>query len=270
MEVIKVTEDVTALVTPIPVPGIGFLPVNSFVIKTSAGPILVDSCVTQPASEFLSGVAGIVDPADLKWIWLTHPDRDHTGGLLEILEAAPNARLMTSFTSFGHISVGPEPVPLDRVHLINPGERHTLGDIEVFALRPPLYDNPGTVGFFEPSTRTLVSSDCFGGPQPSLEDVIVSDVAALPREQVTMTQMMWGSADSPWVHSVDTTKFAQSLNEVKRLDPVLTLSTHIPPIHGSIEPHLDVLAQLPESPPAPGMDQSTLEALLAEMEPPSA
>jgi glyoxylase-like metal-dependent hydrolase (beta-lactamase superfamily II) len=269
MEIVKVTENVTSLVTPVPVPGIGFLPINSFVIKTAAGAILVDSCVTLPEGEFLSGVAGVVDPADIKWIWLTHPDRDHTGGLLEILDAAPSARLMTSFTSFGHISVGPEPAPPERLHLVNPGERHRLGDIEVVAFRPPLYDNPGTVGFFEPRSRTLVSSDCFGAPQPSLQDAVVPDAGELPDEQVTAGQMMWGSADSPWVHSVDKTKFAASLSEVKSFDPVLTLSTHIPPIHGSIEKHLNTLSKVPDSPPAPGLDQETLEALLAEMEPPA-
>lgn len=270
MEIVKITDDVTALVTPVPVPGIGFLPVNAFVIKTPGGAILVDSCVTQPNGEFVAGVGGIVDPADIRWIWLTHPDRDHTGGLLQMLAAAPNARLMTSFTSFGHISVGPEPVPPERLHLVNPGERHALGDTEVVAFRPPLYDNPGTVGFFEPHTRTLVSSDCFGAPQPSMQDTIVSDVAALSDEQIVAGQMMWGSADSPWVHSVDANKFATTLNEVKEFDPILTLSTHIPPIHGTIDPHLDRLAQLPGSPPAPGLDQATLEALLAEMEPPGA
>jgi len=267
MEIVKVTENVTALVTPVPVPGVGFLPVNSFLIKTAGGVILVDSCITLPAGEFVSGVAGIVDPADIRWIWLTHPDRDHTGGLLEMLAAAPSALLMTNFTSFGHISVGPEPVPPDRLHLVNAGERHRLGDTEVVAFRPPLYDNPGTVGFFEPRSRTLVSSDCFGAPQPSMEDAIVPDVGALPVEQVSMGQMMWGSADSPWVHSVDEKKFAASLGEVKAFDPVLTLSTHIPPLHGNIETHLATLSKLPSSPPAPGLDQATLEALLAEMEP---
>ena len=270
MQIVKITEDVSALMTPVPVPGVGFLPINAYVIKTPDGVILVDSCATQSAGEFVKGVAGIVDPADIKWIWLTHPDRDHTGGLLEILDAAPNGRLMTSFTSFGHMSVGPEPVPPERLHLINAGERHRLGDTEVIAFRPPLYDNPGTVGLFEPRTRTLVSSDCFGAPQPSIQDATVPDVGALPDEQVVMGQMMWGSADSPWVHSVDKAKFAGALNEVKTFDPVLTLSTHIPPIRGSITPHLDRLAALPDSPPAPGLDQATLEALLAEMEPPHA
>ncbi|HVL33513.1 MAG TPA: MBL fold metallo-hydrolase [Actinomycetota bacterium] len=269
MEIVKVTPHVTALVTPVPIPGLGVLPINAFVIKTAGGVILVDTCLTQPAGEFLAGVGGVIDPTDIKWIWLTHPDRDHTGGLLEILDAAPDARLMTSFASIGHIGCGPEPVPPDRVHLVTPGEQHLLGDTQVIAFRPPLYDNPGTVGFFEPTTRTLVTSDCFGAPQSSMQDALVPDVAVVPDEQITMGQMMWGSTDSPWVHSVDPGRFAVSLNEVRTFDPVLTLGTHIPPIHGDISKHLDTLSKLPDSPPAPGLDQASLEALLAEMQPPS-
>lgn len=267
MEIVKVAENVTALVTPVPVPGVGVLPVNAFVIKTKGAPILVDTCVSQPAGEFVAGVGGVVDPADIGWIWLTHPDRDHTGGLLEMLAAAPKARLVANFTSIGHLLVGPDPMPLDRVQLVNDGDRIRLGTVDVQTFRPPLYDNPGTVGFFEPESRILVSSDCFGAPQPTMEDACVPDVAALPDEQVVAGQLMWGSADSPWVHSIDKGKFGVSLDAVRRFDPALVLSTHIPPIHSGIERHLDTLARLPDAPPAIGPGQAVLEAMLAEMEP---
>jgi hypothetical protein len=267
MEIVQVDQNVTALVTPVPIPGLGILPVNAFVIKTSGAPILVDTCVTQAKGDFVAGLSSVVDPSDIRWIWLTHPDRDHTGGLLEILEAAPNARLVTNFTSVGHLLVGPEPIPLDRVQIVNPGDRLDLGDVRVVAVRPPLFDNPGTVGFFEASRRILVSSDCFGAPMPTMEDAIAPDVAAIPNEQVVAGQLLWGSADSPWVHSVDENKFTATLDSIRSLDPSLTLSTHIPAIHGNVESHLHTLAKLPNSPPAVGPDQSVLEALLAELEP---
>lgn len=267
MEIVKIDRNVTALVTPVPIPGLGVLPVNAYVIKTPSSPILVDTCVTQPRGDFLAGLSAVVDPADIRWIWLTHADRDHTGGLLEILEAAPNARLVTNFTSVGHMLVGPEPIPLDRVQVVNPGDRLTLGDVDVVAVRPPLFDNPGTVGFFEPMSRVLVSSDCFGAAMPSMEDAMVPDIAAVQADQVVAGQLLWGSADSPWVHSVDESKFGKTLDGVRRLDPSLILSTHIPAIHGNVEGHLATLAKLPGSTPFVGPDQTILEAMLAEMEP---
>lgn len=267
MEIVKVDANVTAFVTPVPIPGLGVLPVNAFVIHLGGSPILVDTCITQPSGEFVAGLSKVVDPADIRWIWLTHADRDHTGGLLEILDAAPNARLVTNFTSVGHLLVGPEPIPLDRVLVVNPGDQVRLGDTEVVAIRPPLFDNPGTVGFFEPSTRTLVSSDCFGGPMPTLEEAVVHDIAAVPADTVLTGQLIWGSVDSPWVHSVDESKFAATLDGVRRLDPSLILSTHIPAIHGNVDGHLATLAKLPGSTPVVGPDQAVLEAMLAEMEP---
>ncbi|MET9886389.1 hypothetical protein ABZZ20_25285 [Streptomyces sp. NPDC006430] len=30
--------------------------------------------------------------ADVRWIWLSHPDRDHTGGLFALPDAAPEAK----------------------------------------------------------------------------------------------------------------------------------------------------------------------------------
>lgn len=270
MEIVQVGAGATAFVTPVPVPGLGILPVNSFLIKTSASPVLVDTCITQPGGEFVAGLSKVVDPADIRCIVLTHADRDHTGGLLEILEAAPNARLFTNFTSVGHLLVGPEPIPLDRVQIVNPGDKVDLGGVEAVAFRPPLFDNPGTLGFFLPATRTLVSSDCFGAPMPTLEDAVVPDVAGVAADAVDFGQMLWGSVDSPWVHSVDESKFGASLESIRAMDPTLTLSTHIPAIHGSLDDHLARLAKLPGSPPTPGPDQSVLEAMLAEFEPPPA
>ena len=270
MEIVQVDRNVTALVTPIRVPGLGILPINAYVIKTSGAPILVDTCVTQAPGDFVAGLSKVVDPADIRWIWLTHADRDHTGGLLEILEAAPDARVVMNFTSVGHLLVGPEPIPLDRVQIVNSGDHLDLGDVNVVAVRPPLYDNPGTVGFFDPASRILVSSDCFGGVMPGMEEAVVPDIAAVPDDQVLAGQLLWGSADSPWVHSIDESKFAVTLDSIRALDPSMILSTHIPAIHGNVDGHLATLAKLPGSTPAVGPDQSVIEMMLAEFEPPPA
>lgn len=269
METIKISSNITTLATPVPVPGLGFLPINAFVIESSGAPILVDTCATQPTGDFVKTLSTIIDPQDIKCIWLTHPDRDHTGGLLELLQVAPAARVFTNFTSVGHLLVGPEPIPLDRVRVVNPGDRVDVGDRELQAVRPPLYDNPGTVGFFDPAAGVFVSADCFGGPTATFEDALLPDAAAIPEEQRTTSQLIWGSADSPWVHLLDEKKFAATVDEVRRLDPKLILSTHLPAIHGEIDKHLEVLARLPGSPPAPSPDQAVLDALLAQFEPPA-
>ena len=267
MEIIKITSQVTALATPIPIPGVGFLPINAFVVEAGGTTVLVDTCITQPDGTFLDGLGGVVDPADVTALWLTHADRDHTGGVAAFLAAAPNAQVLTNFVTMGHLSVGPDPLPMDRVRVVNDGDRVPVGDTELLAFRPPLFDNPGTVGFFDESSGVMISSDFLGGPTGSYEEAVIPDVAAIPAEQLEMGQLVWGSGDSPWVHSVDESKFATSLDRIRTLAPSVVLSTHLPAIHGNLEGHLATLAKLPGSIPFVAPNQEALDALLAEMEP---
>ena len=95
--------DVTVLGDRAEVPGLGHLPVNAFVLHASQ-PVVVDTGLSTADKDFVTELAKVIDPADVRWIWLTHPDRDHTGGLWELLEAAPHARLVTTFLGVGVMS----------------------------------------------------------------------------------------------------------------------------------------------------------------------
>ena len=78
MQTHQITSDVTVLSDSIEIPGIGFLPVNTFVLHATQ-PVVIDTGLASPTSDFVSDLGGVIDPADVRWIWLTHPDRDHTG-----------------------------------------------------------------------------------------------------------------------------------------------------------------------------------------------
>ena len=84
-------------------PGIGHLPVNAYVLHADQ-PVVVDTGLSTPYKDFVTELSKVIDPADVRWIWITHPDRDHTGGLWELLEAAPQARLVTTFIGVGIMS----------------------------------------------------------------------------------------------------------------------------------------------------------------------
>ncbi|MEU9209730.1 hypothetical protein AB0D27_17705 [Streptomyces sp. NPDC048415] len=56
-------------------PGIGYIPVNAFVLH-STQPVVVNTGLGHPDRNFLETLASVLDPADVRWIWLTHPDRD--------------------------------------------------------------------------------------------------------------------------------------------------------------------------------------------------
>lgn len=46
----------------------------------------------------------IVDPLDVRWVFLSHDDRDHSGNLLAILATCPNATLLTTWFSIGRMA----------------------------------------------------------------------------------------------------------------------------------------------------------------------
>lgn len=265
METIGVGRDVTVLTTPFPVPGIGVLPVNAFLLR-AAEPVVVDTGLGVPGTGFLDTLSTVIDPADVRWIWLTHPDRDHTGGLFDLLEAAPQAKVVTTFIGVGIMSTE-RPLPLDRVHLLNPGQALDVGDRRLFAFRPPLFDNPATTGFFDPRSRACFSSDCFGATLADEALALSADVAEIADDDLRAGQVLWATVDSPWVHGVDRDRFVESLRPIRQMDPAVVLSSHLPPAVGRTDALLDTLTTFPDAAPFVGPDQQALEAMLAGFEP---
>ncbi|MDQ0745858.1 glyoxylase-like metal-dependent hydrolase (beta-lactamase superfamily II) [Streptomyces africanus] len=265
MPVHKVRPDISVLNDSLEVPGIGHLPVNSFVLHASQ-PVVIDTGLGLPDRNFLELVASVLDPVDVRWIWLTHPDRDHTGGIFDLLAAAPEARVVTTFLSVGYLSCE-RPLPLDRLYLINPGQTLDVGDRTLMGFRPPLFDNPGTVGFFDDRSGACFSSDCFGGPMPSAELARADDVSAVGEEDLRAAQLLWATVDSPWVQNVDAQKFVGSFQPLREREPELILSTHLPPAPGITGAMIDRLGSAAGAPAFVGPDQAALEQMLAGFEP---
>ena len=266
MRVHRPAPDVTALSDVTEIPGLGFLPVNAYVLH-AAEPVLVDTGVPAGRAAFLDALWSVVDPADLRWVYLTHPDRDHTGSLAEVLAAAPQARLVTTFLGFGIASMD-FPVTPDRAYFLNPGQSLDVGDRRLTAVRPPVDDSPATTGLHDESTGTCFSSDCFGAPLGSAADAEVEDIAELSADDLTAGQRLWVTVDSPWVSTVDPARFGASLAPLRAMDPRVVLSTHLPPARDAVPRLLDVLAATPGSDGFVGPDQAMLEAMLASLHEP--
>jgi hypothetical protein len=261
----RISDDVTVLNDQLEIPGIGFLPINAFVLHARE-PVVVDTGLGLPDRDFVQTLRTVMDPAEVRWIWLTHPDRDHTGGLFALLDAAPQARLITTFLGAGIMSTE-RPLPLDRLYLLNPGEKLDIGDRTLHAFRPPLFDNPATVGFYDDRSRTSFSSDCFGAPLATPELAGAADARDVPAEELLGRQLLWATIDSPWVHSVDTGRYLQTVNAMQAVDAETILSTHLPPATRTGTRLFDMLALAPGADPFVGPDQLALQAMLAGFEP---
>jgi flavorubredoxin len=250
--------DIDILPSYFPIPGLGFLAVNAFVIRAGE-PVLIDTGMGIESEAFMEALASIIDPPDLRWVWLTHDDLDHTGSLQKVLEAAPNARLVANSLAVVRMSSA-WPVPMHRVNWLNSGDSIVVGDRKLTALRPPLFDNPTTIGVYDNKSEVLFSVDCFGAiissPTRNAEDIGKADLA--------QGMISWASADCPWVHMVETTAFSQTLDTIRQLSPKMILSAHLPPAQGKTEQLLDLLAAVPASPPAIAPDQIALEQMLGQ------
>jgi hypothetical protein len=254
--------DVSIIRDEVDIPGLGALAINAYVIHADE-PVLVDTGRPVVRGEFMSALNEIIDPRTLRWIWLSHPDRDHMGALFDVLAAAPKARLVSTYFAVGYLSVE-YTVPMDRVFLLNPGQTLDVGGgRKLHAFRPPLFDSPMTTGFYDDVAGYAFTSDCFGAPMPTLEAAQVEDLRDVPADAVRSAQLMWAGADSPWVINTDPAKFATTYDDLRRFAPNLVLSSHLPPAAGQIDTMLDLLAHAHNAPAFVGPDQATLEAMMA-------
>ena len=256
----KARPDVDVLTTDFPIPGYGVVPINAFVLH-GREPILVDTGPVVLSDEFGSALRSVIDPADLRWIYLTHTDFDHIGSLHQILAESPELKVVTTFLSVGIMTLS-APLPLDRVHLVTAGQQLTLGDRTITAIKPPTFDNPATVGFYEHKSRTLFSSDCFG----ALLQEVPQSASDLSDEELREGQVFWATVDAPWVHTTDAARFGRKLDAIRDIGPDMILSSHLPAASSQLtERMLGALRAAPQARPFSGPDQAGLEQMLAQM-----
>jgi ODP family beta lactamase len=251
-----VAPDTQLLGAYIPVPGYGVLPVNSFLIR-GAQPTLIDTGVAGLRDEFLRGLRSVIDPHDIRWIWLTHTDPDHVGNLAATLAEAPRARVITTYLGMGKL--GLLGLPVDRVYLVNAGQRLGVGDRELAAIQPPTFDAPETTGLFDTKTRTLFPADSFG----ALMQEPAETAGAIPAGALRDGLVTWATVDAPWLALIDEPKLGAALGAVQRLAPDAILSGHLPPAVGMTETLLANLATATRAPRFAGPDQAALEEMMA-------
>jgi flavorubredoxin len=256
-----VTPGVDVITTTADIPTLGSIAINAFVLH-GAEPVLVDTGTVAGSDDFMAALTSIIDPADLRWIWLTHTDFDHIGSLARLLETNADLRVLTSFLGTGIMGLSSTPLPMDRVHLLNPSQSVTVGDRTLTAVKPPVFDNPITAGLVDDRTGILFSSDCFGALLPAVPE----HADDLDAEVLTAGQIRWATIDSPWVHDVDRDAFARTLGELRALEPAMVCSSHLPPASGAmLEVFVDSLSAAPDAERFVGPDQAMLEAMLAGM-----
>lgn len=260
----KAAPDIDVLSATMPIAHLGSLAINAFVLH-GPEPVLVDTGAVCHRDAFMPALRSVIDPSALRWLWLTHTDPDHIGCLHQLLRENPKLRVVTTFLGVGIMGLF-DPLPMDRVNLVNPGEKLVLPDRTLTAFKPPVFDNPSTTGFYDDKSHVLFSSDCFGALLPMPE--LPHDAALLSDTELRSGQMFLASIDSPWLHKVDAGALARELDSVRRMEPAMICSSHLAPAPGTIIDRLLAgVAGAPTSPPFVGPNQQALEQMLASMPP---
>lgn len=260
----QASPDVHVIPTHLEVPGVGVLLVNAFVLL-SEQPVLIDTGLAMETDQFMAALESILDPRDLRWVWLTHDDSDHTGSLGAVMERAPQAKLATHGLGALRASTCCA-VPLDRVHALQVGSRIDVGDRTLHAIRPPLFDNPTSIGIHDPSTQTLFPVDTFGAILPG----VAQDVAEYTEPELIGGMTAWATFDSPWTHLVDRSLFANVLDDVRRLEATTVFSSHLPAARGRLDQFLKVVESAPDAERFVPPDHEAFAGIVAQMGPPGA
>ncbi|MGH3549678.1 MAG: MBL fold metallo-hydrolase [Pseudonocardiaceae bacterium] len=241
-------------------PPIGLLYVNSLVI-TGREPVIVDTGAPSNRAQWLTDAWNIVDPTDVRWVFLTHDDPDHAGNLRQVMDACPHATLVTTWFSMARYGIDSEDLwmPFDRVRWVRDGESFTAGDRILVAVRPPFFDNPTTRGLFDTHTGVYWSVDSFGAniPHP------VRNAADLDRDTWRDGVLLINRLNHPWHLWLDTTKFHAHVDAIAELGITVMPCCHGPAIHGPmVEEAFELIRRIPELPRWTEPGQTDLEAML--------
>lgn len=236
-----------------------FVYLNSMVIR-GREPVIVDTGTPANRVQWLEDVFSLVEPEDVRWVFVSHDDVDHTGNLDEVMTACPNATLVCNWALVER-HTNCFDFPLERCRWVMDGESFDVGDRTLHALRPPVFDSPTTRGLYDPTTKVYWAVDTFAVPLPDPAMGIADLDFAFWRE------LMWvfaAGAVSPWLTMLDQTKYNAFVDRVEGLDITTVAACHTPVIEGEfIDQAFSYVRTFPTLDPPVLPDQSILEQIVA-------
>lgn len=232
------------------------VPLNSMVIR-GAEPIVVDTGAAENRQQFLEDVFSIVDPEDIRWVFISHDDVDHTGNLNALMEAAPNAVAIINWFMQERMGASLEVSPL-RQRWVGDNERIEVGDRTLVTVRPPIFDSPTTRGLFDPTTGVYWGSDSFATPML----IPTHDVSYLDSTFWEQGMATFNNYVSPWITLTDDRKFQATVDRVEALGASYIVGCHTPVIgRDHIDKAIATTRRSPFAEFAPEPDQSVLDQI---------
>lgn len=235
-----------------------YLGVNSMVIR-GAEPIIIDTGAPVHREAWLDKVFSLMDPEDVRWVFLSHDDGDHKGALFDVLEMCPQATLVVNWFLDERQALE-QRLPLERTRWLEPGDTLDIGDRTLHLVLPPIFDGPTTRGVYDDRTGAMWIVDSFA----ALVTADGFDVRDVPAELYDETFEQFNSLISPWHQWLDPVRYGRHVDSVARLAPSVVASAHGPVHTGeSIAAAFDRVRRMAGTPRLLGPGQDLLDELIA-------
>lgn len=229
---------------------------NAMVIQGEQ-PVVVDTGVAENRDRYFEDVFSLVEPTDVRWVFISHDDVDHTGNVNELMARCPNATLVINWFMVERMGESLT-VPPSRWRWIGDGDTLDVGDRTLHALRPPIFDSPTTRGLFDPTTGVYWASDSFATPMPEP----VTHVDGLDPDLWTEGIAMFGQYVSPWLALVDDRRYQATVDRIDALGPTVLAGCHTPAIPGDhVARAIEVTRRTPTMTVPEQPDQAVLEQM---------
>src|SRR5262245_15437159 len=237
-----------------------YIGAHSLVIR-GAEPVIVDTGASLVRESWAEQVFSIVEPRDVRWIYLSHDDHDHIGNLEYVLDLCPDATLVANFGIVGRLH-GDVDLPLERMRWVDAGGTFDVGDRTFSLVRPPMFDSPTTRALHDSATNLLWSVDSFG----SLFSGAAYERADVPDDIYDFSFPLLNAWNTPWLEWVDVDRYTAMVQQSRSLRPDVVVSAHGPVLRGEqIDDAFDRTIALAAQPVPATPGQEALDELLASL-----
>jgi hypothetical protein len=215
----------------------GQVPCNVLVIR-GAEPVVVDTGVAEHGAELLADIFALVEPADLRWVMVSHADADHAGNLDALVAAAPQVTVLAGAATH---AAGPAGWARPRRRCVVDGERVLAGDRRLLVVAPPVFDAAPTLGLYDTATGVWWAVDALATPVPAA----LPEVGELGEHAWRAGVVATARRLAPWLGLVDDRRFGAAIDRVAGLGPAVIAGAHTPPIgHHHVPTALSILGDL--------------------------
>ncbi len=133
---------------------------NSYLVRGSEGVCVMDTVKKEFSDQFFSRLEALCTYDEIRYIVLHHLEPDHSGALIELMERAPQAKLIISGRAVLMLKAL---VKKDiEFEIANTGKTISLGDKTIEFLNTPFLHWPDTMSSYLHEDKILFSGDVFG------------------------------------------------------------------------------------------------------------